>query len=94
MACGTPVVATKVGGIEGVIREGETGYIVKDNAPDRLADKITLMLSGSKARVEAIHSIRASVIQYSWANIAEAMAAEYEALLGSYHADNSAQRSF
>ena len=94
LACGTPVVATKVGGIEGVIREGETGYIVKDNEPDRLADKITLMLSGSKARVEAIHSIRASVIQYSWANIAEAMAAEYEALLGSYHADNSAQRSF
>jgi D-inositol-3-phosphate glycosyltransferase len=82
LACGTPVVATRVGGIEGVIKEGETGYIVKDNAPDRLADKITLMLSTSKAKKEAIDSIRASVTRYSWANIAEAMAEEYRALLG------------
>jgi D-inositol-3-phosphate glycosyltransferase len=81
LACGTPVVATRVGGIEGVIKEGETGYIVKDNAPDRLADKITLMLSMSKAKEEAIDSIRESVTRYSWANIAEAMAEEYEALL-------------
>ena len=81
LACGTPVVATNVGGIEAVIKEGETGYIVKDNAPDRLADKITLMLSMSKAKEEAIDSIRASVTRYSWANIAEAMAEEYEALL-------------
>ena len=94
LACGTPVVATKVGGIEGVIKEGETGYVVKDNAPDRLADKITLMLTVSKARAEAIHSIRASVIQYSWANIAEAMAGEYKALLGSYPVENSGHRSF
>jgi D-inositol-3-phosphate glycosyltransferase len=84
LACGTPVVATQVGGIEGVIREGETGYILKDNTPGRLADKITLMLSGSKAKEAAIHSIRASVTQYSWANIAEAMAGEYEVLLRSY----------
>jgi D-inositol-3-phosphate glycosyltransferase len=84
LACGTPVVATQVGGIEGVIREGETGYVVKDNAPDRLADKITLMLSSSKAKEEPIDSIRASVTQYGWANIAEAMAGEYEVLLRSY----------
>ena len=94
LACGTPVVATKVGGIEGVIREGETGYVVKDNAPDRLADKITLMLSVSKAKAEAISSIRASVIQYGWANIAETIAEEYEALLNRYSVDKSGQRSF
>lgn len=81
LACGTPVVATKVGGIEGVIKEGETGYIVKDNAPDRLADKITLMLSMSKAKAEAIDTIRASVNRFSWTNIAEAMTEEYVALI-------------
>jgi D-inositol-3-phosphate glycosyltransferase len=94
LACGTPVVATRVGGIEGVIREGETGYVVKDNAPDRLAEKIALMLSVSKAKEAAIHSIRASVIQYSWAKIAEAMVPEYEALLSSRRARNGGQRSF
>ena len=94
LACGTPVVATRVGGIEGVIREGETGYVVKDNAPDRLADKITLMLSVSKAKEAAIRSIRASVTQYSWSNIAEAIASEYDALLRSYPVGFRNQRSF
>ena len=45
LACGTPVVATDVGGIRSVVRDGETGYIVLDNVPQLLAEKITLALS-------------------------------------------------
>ena len=33
LACGTPVVAAGVGGIESIVRQGETGYVVEDNAP-------------------------------------------------------------
>ncbi len=84
LACGTPVVATKVGGMESVIRQGETGYVVRDNAPHRLAGKIALLLSMSKAR--AIREIRQSVIKFSWSNITEAMVAEYRAVLGSFRA--------
>jgi len=79
LACGTPVVATKVGAIESVIRQGETGYVVIDNAPHRLADKIALLLSVPKA--EAISTIRGSVTRFSWSNIAEAMVNEYRAVL-------------
>ena len=45
LACGTPVVATDVGDLKSIIRQGKTGYVVTDNSPRRLADKIALLLS-------------------------------------------------
>ena len=86
LACGTPVIATRVGGFEGVIIQGETGYVVIDNAPHRLADKIDLFLSMPKASAEAISSIRASVTKFGWPNIAEAIVNEYHAVVSSYAA--------
>jgi len=44
LACGTPVVATNVGNLKNIIRQGETGYIVEDSHPGRLAEKIGLIL--------------------------------------------------
>jgi len=86
LACGTPVVATRVGGMENVIRQGETGYVVIDNAPDRLADKIALLLSMPKKKREVTSSIRESVTQFSWSNIADAIVNEYRAVLSNYSA--------
>jgi D-inositol-3-phosphate glycosyltransferase len=84
LACGTPVVVTKVGGLESVIRQGETGYVVLDNTPFRLANKMALLLSMSNK--EAISSIRTSVTKFSWSKIAEAIVNEYRAVLSSYFA--------
>ncbi len=81
LACGTPVVATKVGGITSVVRQGEAGYVVVDNAPPRLADKIAALLSKPDAGAESAASNRASVARFSWSNIAEAMVDEYRAVL-------------
>jgi D-inositol-3-phosphate glycosyltransferase len=82
LACGTPVVATKVCGLESVIRQGETGYVVLDNSPFRLANKIALLLSMPEK--DAIGSIRASVTKFSWSKIADAVVKEYCALLREY----------
>lgn len=79
LACGTPVVATNVGGVEGVIRQGETGYVVPDNSPQRLADTIARALSISRPGAGGL--IRKSVAGYKWANIARAMVEEYRAVL-------------
>jgi D-inositol-3-phosphate glycosyltransferase len=84
LACGTPVVATEAAGIESVIQQADTGYVVTDNAPHRLADKIALLLSASKTGTEAISSIRESVTKFSWSNIAEAIVKEYRAVVSSY----------
>jgi glycosyltransferase involved in cell wall biosynthesis len=40
MACGTPVLATPVGGIPDVIEDGETGFLLEDNSPECIAKNI------------------------------------------------------
>jgi D-inositol-3-phosphate glycosyltransferase len=84
LACGTPVIATNVGNLKSVIRQGETGYVITDNAPHHLADKIALLLSRPGTDTEAALSIRASVSRFSWSNIAEAIIKECRLVLASY----------
>ena len=84
LACGTPVVATDVGNLKSVIRQRETGYVVTDNAPHRLADKIALLLSRLSTDTESALSIRASVSRFSWSNIAEAIIRECRLVLANY----------
>ncbi len=84
LACGTPVVATDVGDLKNIIRQGETGYVVIDNTPHHLANKIALLLSRPSPDTESTLSIRASVSQFSWPNIAEAIVRECRLVLANY----------
>ncbi|MFC1994375.1 glycosyltransferase, partial [Chloroflexota bacterium] len=45
MACGTPVLATSVGGIPDVIKDGETGFIMEDNSPETIAQNVVRALN-------------------------------------------------
>ncbi len=40
MACGTPVLATPVGGIPDVIKDGETGFLMESNSPDCIVENL------------------------------------------------------
>lgn len=44
MACGTPVLATPVGGIPDLIRDGETGFIMENNLPEYIAKNVVRAL--------------------------------------------------
>nr|MBN1229052.1 glycosyltransferase [Anaerolineae bacterium] len=44
MACGTPVIATDCGGPEGIVQDGLTGRLVRNNDQDKLAETISDLL--------------------------------------------------
>ena len=48
MACGTPVLATPVGGVPDVIKDEETGFILEDNSPEGIAKNIVRVLEYPK----------------------------------------------
>ena len=81
LACGTPVVATDVGNLRSIIRQGETGYVVTDSSPRHLADKIALILSRPSSNGKSAHQIRASVSRFCWSNIAEAVVSTFHSVL-------------
>jgi len=45
MACGTPVLATPVGGVPDLIKDGQTGFILEDNSPECIANGVINALS-------------------------------------------------
>jgi glycosyltransferase involved in cell wall biosynthesis len=50
MAAGLPVVATNAGGSREAVLDGKTGFIVETGNPDKLAEKIEILLKDNKIR--------------------------------------------
>ena len=79
MACGTPVVASKFGGIRNVISSGENGLLVDPSNPREFADAMTTILK-DRQLAESMGKEGYKTIQkyYSWEAIAEKHIAFYE----------------
>ena len=50
MACGTPVVASRVGGLQTVVKDNQSGYLVPWHCPDAFADRLEVLLSNDYLR--------------------------------------------
>jgi len=50
MACGTPVIASKVGGLAFTVQDGQTGFLVPERDPELLAAKIRSLLDDNSLR--------------------------------------------
>ncbi|MEM2145592.1 MAG: glycosyltransferase family 4 protein [Candidatus Jordarchaeaceae archaeon] len=66
MACGAIVLASPVGGIPDIIRDGETGFILEDRSPDYIAKKILKILSRSDLEQIARNARRIIEVEYSY----------------------------
>jgi len=52
MSAGKPVVATKVGGIPEIVKDGECGFLVPPGEPQVLAEKINYLLKNNRLSAE------------------------------------------
>ncbi|MDK2970927.1 MAG: hypothetical protein PWP23_682 [Candidatus Sumerlaeota bacterium] len=50
-AGGTPVVASRVGGLPEIVRDGETGFLVESGRADQVAEKVCLLLADPEKRL-------------------------------------------
>ena len=71
MACGTPVIASDVGGLSFSIEDGFNGFLVPGRDPTALANKIILLLKYPDLRDQLSDQARTWVKHYSWVNIAD-----------------------
>jgi glycosyltransferase involved in cell wall biosynthesis len=62
-ACGTPVVATRVGGIPEVVRDGETGFLVDYGDWEALKEKVELLLDNSKLAQKMGREARKHIVE-------------------------------
>ncbi len=81
MACGTPVIASEVGGLAFLVKDGETGFHVPDRDPELLADRICQIITDPLLRAELGEQAAAYARGYAWPLIADKIVGVYEAML-------------
>jgi D-inositol-3-phosphate glycosyltransferase len=81
MACGTPVIASEVGGLGFLVQDGETGFTIPNGDPEILCDKLSLLLGNAPLRSQMGERAAEVAQDYSWQNIARQVVDVYEELL-------------
>ena len=81
MACGTPVIASEVGGLGYLVQDGETGYTIPDSDPEALCNKLSGLLGD--AHLRETMGLRAAeyALDYAWSNIAAQIVDVYKGLV-------------
>lgn len=77
MASGLPVVATKVGGIQDIINDGENGILIDSMDPKQIADSIIFLLSNDDRRGTMSYNNRKKAQKYSWVQITKKIISVY-----------------
>jgi glycosyltransferase involved in cell wall biosynthesis len=78
MASGTPVVASRIGGVPEVVTDGVTGYLVEPGDVDGLRDRIAALLSDRRlARRLGDNACAAARERFTWEACAERCLAAY-----------------
>jgi D-inositol-3-phosphate glycosyltransferase len=81
MACGTPVIASEVGGLAYLVRDGETGFTIPAEEPDTLCEKLSWLLNDDELRRKMSAQAAAYAQDYAWEKIAKQIVGVYEGLI-------------
>ena len=89
MACGTPVVATRVGGLSTIIQHGRTGYLKPWRCPDAFANSVEMIISSDGLQQSMGTAARKHAEGMGWDTVASMMWDEYTILTGRLLDDNN-----
>jgi D-inositol-3-phosphate glycosyltransferase len=81
MACGTPVIASQVGGLAFLVQDGATGYSIPDQDPEALALALKKLLGDSVARDAMGRRAAEYAREYSWPVITSQIVKVYEEIV-------------
>lgn len=81
MSCGTPVIASRVGGLSFTVVEGVTGYQVPDGDDVTMADRILRVLQDDELRERLGNQAVQMAICYRWPDVAQQLEEIFASLL-------------
>ena len=82
MACGLPVVASRVGGPRAIIKDGRTGYLIPWHCPEPYAQRLDILLANPALRESMGRAAMASARTMGWGQVAGRMMELYDSLVG------------
>lgn len=86
MACGIPVVASRVGGLISTVSDGVSGYLIPWRCPEPFAEKLEVLFGNPELRANFGRAARESVKRFRWETVALEVAAVYDRALTDYRA--------
>ena len=80
MACGSPVVASRVGGLTTTIQDGVTGHLVPEGDPAALAGRLAHLLRDGQERARMGDAAARWAAEHRWPCVAESVCRLYSEL--------------
>ena len=81
MACGTPVIASEVGGLGYLVQNDVTGYTIPDSDPAELCEKLASLLGDANLRESMGQRAAEYALDYAWEKIAARIVEVYMGLV-------------
>jgi D-inositol-3-phosphate glycosyltransferase len=85
MACGTPVIATQVGGLQHLVQDQETGFTIPNDNPDALEEKITVLICKPELREKMSQNSISYAQSFSWDMIIKILIETFEKTIKDSH---------
>lgn len=80
MACGTPVVAARVGGLSTIVQHGRTGFLKSWRCPEAFANSLEMIISSDRLKQSMGLAARRRAEGMGWDQVASDILSLYESL--------------
>ncbi|MFH1485429.1 MAG: glycosyltransferase [Chloroflexota bacterium] len=81
LACGTPVIASRVGGLDDIVQDGQTGYLIPWHCPEPFAERLELLLGNERLQQVLGKAGHAFAQSFAWPAITDRIVSLYERAL-------------